>query len=159
MRARKMKLVLMVEDEYGNAEVLQLLLEAEGYRVAFAANGKAGLELLAGEKPAVIISDFMMPHLTGAELGQAVRANPLLADIPFVMVSGTTESVVQDAFAEYDAFVPKPFVADALLALVSHLIATGRPKRRAAESADGRDAIESDPTLQSLLQRLKLPPA
>ena len=154
-----MKLVLMVEDEYGNAEVLQLLLEAEGYRVAFGSNGKAGLDLLAGEKPAVIISDFMMPHLTGAELGQAVRANPLLADIPFVMVSGTNESVVQAAFSDYDAFVQKPFVADALLALVSHLVDTGRPKRRPSESADGAGGVEADPTLQGLLQRLKLPPA
>ncbi|MCR5885067.1 response regulator [Rhizobacter sp. J219] len=62
-----MKLVLLAEDEYGNAEILRLLLEAEGFRVSSASNGKLALELLAGEKPALILTDFMMPHATGGE--------------------------------------------------------------------------------------------
>ena len=50
-----MQLVMVVEDEYGNAEMLQLLLESEGFRVVSASNGVAGIELLAGEKPALIL--------------------------------------------------------------------------------------------------------
>jgi len=146
-----MKLVLMVEDEYGNAEVLQMLLEAEGYRVAAAANGKAALELLSGEKPAAIITDFMMPHMTGAELGLAVRAHPALCDIPILMMSASYETLVQDAFRDYDAFVQKPFVAAGLLQLLRHLVENGRP-------ASKRDP-EVERSMRQLLRGVKLPPA
>src|SRR5690349_12420958 len=121
-----MKLVLVVEDEYGNAEVVQLLLEAAGHRTAIAPNGKEALELLQGEKPALILSDYMMPTMNGAELGQAVRGQAALAQIPFVFMSGTSESVVREAFRDYDAFLAKPFEADDLLPLVARLIESGR---------------------------------
>src|SRR5918993_656201 len=104
-----MKLILVVEDEYGHAEILQLLLVAEGYRVAFASNGKAALELLQGEPPALIISDFMMPIMNGGELGEAVRRTLSLCHIPFVIMSGTDEDIVRRTFGDYDAFLVKPF--------------------------------------------------
>jgi two-component system, OmpR family, phosphate regulon response regulator PhoB len=155
--SRGMKLVLLVEDEYGHAEILQLLLEVEGFRVCVASNGRAALDLLAGEKPALILSDFMMPHVTGGELGLAVRANPLLEDIPFVILSGTHESVVQKVFNDYDAFVEKPFAADALLKLVTHLAVYGRQAPPATGGKD--DDPKLDETLQRLLRNLKMPPA
>ena len=147
-----MKLVLLVEDEYGNAEILQLLLEAEGYRVAAASNGKAALELLAGEKPAAILSDFMMPHMTGGELGIAVRANPSLKDIPFVLLSATHESVVRETFTDYDAFVSKPYAAASLLELLTHFVEKGRPLEQEKTDPD------VDRTMMRLLRGLKLPP-
>src|SRR4051812_18656606 len=99
-----MKLVLLVEDEHGNAEVVRMLLEAAGYRVAAASNGKVALELLEGEKPAVILSDFMMPTMTGGEFGVVVRRTAALAPIPFIFMSGTSENVVRESFNDYDAF-------------------------------------------------------
>ena len=145
-----MKLVLMVEDEYGNAEVLQMLLEAEGYRVAAAANGRDALDLLSGEKPAAIVTDFMMPHMTGAELGVAVRADPALADIPIVIMSASAESLVQDVFKDYDAFVQKPFVAAGLLQLLAHLVEKGR--------VAGKRDPEIERSMRQLLRGVKLPP-
>lgn len=147
-----MKLVLLAEDEYGNAEILSLLLEAEGFRVACASNGKVALELLAGEKPAVILTDFMMPHVTGGELGQAVRANPLLEDVPIVVMSGTHENVVRESFTDYDAFVEKPYAADSLLQLVCHFAAHGRASRGDAAAA----APKLDASLQRFLRGLKV---
>ncbi len=130
-----MKLILVVEDEYGNAEVLQMLLEAEGFRVALASNGKAALQLLAeGEKPALILSDFMMPVMTGGEFGLALRADPALARIPFVFMSGTNEEVVRRAFADYDAFVVKPIQFAALSVVLHRLIAQGRPSASGASN-------------------------
>lgn len=151
---RAMKLVLLVEDEYGNAEILQMLLEAEGFRVGTASNGKLALEMLAGEKPSVILTDFMMPHMTGGELGQAVRANPLLEDVPIVVVSGTSEAVVRQSFDDYDAFVDKPYAAEALLSLVRHLSLHGRARQDGLRP-DGTDP-RFDESLQRLLRGLKL---
>lgn len=151
-----MKLVLLAEDEYGNAEILGLLLEAEGFRVSVASNGRAALDLLAGEKPALILTDFMMPYVTGGELGQAVRANPLLEDIPIIVMSGTNEAVVRESFNDYDAFVEKPYAADSLLKLVCHLAAQGR----APQAAGGQGAVQPklDQSLQRFLRGLKIPP-
>jgi len=148
-----MKLILLVEDEYGNAEILDLMLQAEGYRVAVASNGKGALELLAGEKPAVILSDYMMPFMNGAELGLAVRASSVLKDIPFVVMSGTNEAVIRERFSDYDAFVGKPYSGEALLKLVAHLVQHGRPPR---DAAGERDAAV-DRTMQQLMSGLRLP--
>lgn len=122
-----MEMVLVVEDEYGNAEILQLLLEAEGYRVAVASNGQHALQILKqGEKPALILSDFMMPVMDGGELGQAVRQDEALRQIPFVFMSATSLDVVRRAFKDYDAFLVKPIEFDSLLLVLKRLIAQGR---------------------------------
>lgn len=144
-----MQLILVVEDEYGAAEVMELMLEAHGYRVASAPNGKAALELLAGEKPAVIVSDFMMPHMNGAELGTAIRSDAALNDIPFIFTSGTSEEVVRAAFSDYDGFLSKPVEIDSLLAAVHQLIGGRKPRISA------RDVNES---MRQLLKGIEIPP-
>ena len=145
-----MQLILIVEDEYGSAEVLQLLLETHGYRVASASNGKAALDLLGGERPAVILSDFMMPHMNGAELGVCIRKNPGWSDIPFVFISGTSESVVQASFRDYDYFLPKPTDVALLLSAVGDLAANGRrPPARSQEVSD---------SMRQLLKGIEFPP-
>jgi two-component system phosphate regulon response regulator PhoB len=145
-----MKLVLIVEDEHGAAEVLQLLLESHEYRVVAASNGNEALVLLGAEKPSVILSDFMMPHMNGAELGVQVRRDPLLRDIPFVFVSGTNEAIVKGSFKDYDGFISKPYEVDAMLALLDKLTTNGRLP--AATSA------EIDDSMRQLLKGIELPP-
>lgn len=125
-----MKLVLVVEDEPGHAEALRMILEAAGYRVCVASDGRAGLDLLAGEKPAVILADFAMPYVSGADLGLAVRANPRLADIPFVILSGFSQSTVQATFDDYDSFIAKPLYPETVVRLVTYLTRYGRPASR-----------------------------
>lgn len=146
-----MKLVLIVEDEYGNAEILQLLLEAEGYRVAVATNGKQALEILRnGEKPSLVLSDFMMPVMNGGELGVAIRQDPALSQIPFIFMSGTSEDVVRRAFDDYDALLAKPYELDTLVAVVKRFATDGRlpppPGYRVEES------------MRQLLKGIRVPP-
>lgn len=146
-----MKLVLIVEDEYGNAEILQLLLEAEGYRVAVATNGKQALEILRnGEKPSLVLSDFMMPVMNGGELGVAIRQDPALSQIPFIFMSGTSEDVVRRAFDDYDALLAKPYELDTLVAIVKRFATDGRlpppPGDRVEES------------MRQLLKGIRVPP-
>lgn len=147
-----MKLVLIVEDEYGNAEVLQLLLEAEGYRVAAASNGLQALDMLReGEKPALILSDFMMPIMDGGEFGVTVRQDATLSHIPFIFMSATSEDVVRRIFQDYDAFMVKPVEIDPLLALVKRLIADGRPQRD--------DSDRAEESMRKVLKGMRVPPA
>lgn len=144
-----MQLILVVEDEYGAAEVMELMLEAQGYRVASAPNGRAALELLAGEKPAVIVSDFMMPHMTGAELGVAIRSSAALSDIPFIFLSGTSEDVVQRSFADYDCFVSKPADMESLLSVIGDLLGGRKPRI---------DASDVNKSIRHLLKGIEIPP-
>ncbi|KQY81311.1 MULTISPECIES: response regulator [Roseateles] len=144
-----MQLILIVEDEYGAAEVLQLILEAHGYRVTSASNGRDALQTLSGERPAVIVSDFMMPHMTGGELGTMIRQNSNWADIPFLFMSGTSEEVVQKSFGDYDAFLSKPYDVEALLSIVGELASGGRRQR-----VRSRDVDES---MRHLLKGIELP--
>ena len=146
-----MKLVLIVEDEYGNAEILQLLLEAEGYRVAVATNGKQALEILRnGEKPSLVLSDFMMPVMNGGELGVAIRQDPALSQIPFIFMSGTSEDVVRRAFDDYDALLAKPYELDTLLAIVKRFATDGRLPRPPG------DQVEE--SMRQLLKGIRVPP-
>jgi len=145
-----MQLILIVEDEYGAAEVLQLLLEAHGYRVTSASNGKAALDTLGGERPSVILSDFMMPFMNGAELGMAIRQNPALAEIPFLFISGTNEEVVQKSFGDYDGFLAKPYDVDTLLSIVGALASGGRKQRVRSKDVDD--------SMRHLLKGIELPP-
>lgn len=131
-----MEMILIVEDEYGNAEILQLLLEAEGYRVAIASNGKQALEIIrSGEKPSLILTDFMMPIMNGGELGQIISQDEALKHIPFVFMSATSEDIVRRVFQGYDEFLVKPFDLDTLLVAVKRLMANGKPP----EPPDGQE--------------------
>lgn len=147
-----MKLVLIVEDEYGNAEILQLFLEAEGYRVAVASNGKQALEILKeGEKPALILSDFMMPVMNGGEFGQAISQDEALGQIPFVFMSATSEDVVRRAFQGYDAFLVKPYDLDSLLRTLKRLMGDGS----APSQSNGQ--VEVEESVRHLLKGIHLP--
>ena len=146
-----MKLVLIVEDEYGNAEVLQLLLEAEGYRVALASNGKQALEILRdGEKPDLILSDFMMPIMNGGEFGILIRQDAALSRIPFVFMSGTSEDVVRRAFEDYDAFLVKPIELDGLLTVIERLLTDG------PQAPDSAERVEE--SMRQVLAGMRVPP-
>jgi CheY-like chemotaxis protein len=137
-----MKMILIVEDEYGNAEILQLLLEAEGYRTAVASNGQQALDILrTSEKPALILSDFMMPVMNGGEFGQALSQDPALSQIPFIFMSATSQDVVRRVFGGYDAFLVKPIEFDSLLRVVKRLIAEGRPPRPAPDNGQVEESM------------------
>lgn len=117
-----MKTILLVEDEFGIAGVLCLLLEDEGYRVLSAANGRQGLDRLAENRPDLVVSDFMMPLMDGATLGRAMREDPAYKDIPLIMMSAVPEEAVRAHFDGYTAFLRKPFAISDFFALVARIL-------------------------------------
>lgn len=117
-----MKTILVVDDELANAEVLSLILGEEGYRVFCASNGKHGLERVAELKPDLVILDFMMPVMTGAEMGRALRAAEATRSIRILMNSSMAEAAVRKHFDGYDAFLRKPYSFDLALGLIRKLL-------------------------------------
>lgn len=122
-----MATVLIVEDEFTIAELLEMVLTDEGYRVLLAANGRRGLERLAeGPRPDLVISDYMMPVLDGAGLVRAMRASEAQRDIPIIVMSAMPEASVRQHIAGYAAFMRKPFQIAAVVAVVASVLGASR---------------------------------
>ena len=119
--------VLIVEDEFVIADLLEMALIDEGYRVVTAANGRQGLERLAeGPPPDLVISDFMMPVLDGAGLVQAMRQSEGQREVPIIIMSSMPEPNVHARINGYAAFVRKPFQIAALIRLVATILQSAR---------------------------------
>lgn len=84
-RARK---ILLVDDEAGFAELLRDLLEMDNYEVQLAHDGQEGIDKLLTYIPDVIISDVVMPRLSGFEMFKKIKATPETAKIPFLFITG-----------------------------------------------------------------------
>lgn len=110
-------MVLVVDDEESLCELLAEIL-AEQYDVIKAYNGKEALELARQKRPDLIISDVMMPQMSGVELLQALRADPATQDTPVILLSAASpQSVAEQA----EAFIRKPFEVEVLERVVENL--------------------------------------
>ena len=119
-----MATVLVADDEFGIVDVLETILTDEGYRVLTACNGKQDLVRLSEEKPEVILLDFMMPILGGAEMLRAMAVEPAYQRIPVIIMSSLREEAVANRCKGYAAFLHKPFRAAAVLSAVARILGT-----------------------------------
>ena len=117
-----MQTVLVVDDEFGVAEVLQSILEDEGYRVATAINGKQALARLSELAPDLIMLDYMMPIMDGAQTLTAIRNDQAFAATPVIMMSSLEEAAVRETCTGYNSFLRKPFRAMAVVKMVAQLL-------------------------------------
>jgi CheY-like chemotaxis protein len=113
-----MKTVVVVDDEFGLAEVLAVTLSDLGYEAYTAANGVQGLTVMAEHPPDLVLLDYMMPLLDGPGVLAAMKADPRLAGVPVVMMSAMPEATVKARCSGYAAFLRKPFPFDQLLAVL-----------------------------------------
>ena len=109
--------VFVVEDDVDTRDMLGRFLELEGFNVEVAANGRQALERLnAGVHPCVILLDLMMPIMNGWEFRQEIENDPILREVPVVIISATTAELIHKTQAA--AYLPKPLDMDQLLHLV-----------------------------------------
>jgi CheY-like chemotaxis protein len=104
-----MAVVLVVDDEVGIANLLADVLSDEGHRVIVAANGHEGLKRAEEERPDLVITDFMMPVMDGAQLIKALADRPDLKEVPVFLMSSAPEAAILDKCSGYAVFVRKPF--------------------------------------------------
>lgn len=118
-----MTTILVVDDEYVIADILGFALEDEGFMVVKASNGRKGLEVLERERPALIITDFMMPVMDGLEFAKAVRAHPSVNHLPIILISGAQAHIGMQRSELFNAVLEKPFDIDSILSTVRDLLA------------------------------------
>jgi len=109
--------VLVVEDDDELRDVVLVMLELHGYRAVAAANGDEAMALLrAGLRPCVIVFDLIMPGRNGWEFRAELLADPALASIPTIAVSGAVQGESVRSALRVTAFLSKPLDLDKLVA-------------------------------------------
>jgi CheY-like chemotaxis protein len=112
--ARATQSILIVDDEFGLAELLREMLRESGFEVTLANNGRLALEILAEGTVDLVLTDMMMPVMDGAELAAAMRNDARHRDTPIIMMTSlpTARPQLEGLF---DAVLRKPFTPDLLL--------------------------------------------
>ena len=103
--------VLVVEDDPVILRLLEVNFELEGYEVLLAHDGAEGIALARQERPDLVISDIMMPNVSGIELVEQLKADDATASIPILLLSAKAQSADVKAGLEAgaDDYVTKPF--------------------------------------------------
>lgn len=108
------KTILIVEDDEDIRNLYIEILTGEGFRILSASSGDEALKILNNEKrdPCLIVTDFMMPGMTGAELVEIIRKEDLLISLPVVMISAKPLSNEQTQGVD---FLKKPIEVDTII--------------------------------------------
>jgi putative two-component system response regulator len=103
--------VLIVDDEYAGRQTIESVLEGDGYHIEMAENGFQALEKVRQLLPDVVILDVMMPGMTGYEVCQKIRNDPLVAEVPIIVLTALDDrdSLINALKAGADDFISKPF--------------------------------------------------
>jgi DNA-binding NtrC family response regulator len=99
----KKELILCVDDEENQLAVRKLVLESKGYEVLTAASGRQALDVLAQYQVDLVLSDHLMPGLTGAELARQIKAQK--PELPVILISAVNEIPADAVYA--DLFMSK----------------------------------------------------
>jgi adenylate cyclase len=123
--------VLVVDDDRLNRMLLTRSLEREGHRVRCAEDGLGALEVLRHDPYDVVLLDIVMPELDGVSVLERIKSDPVLQDVPVIMISGVdeTESVLRCIELGAEDYLPKPFDPVLLRARIS----AGLTKKRLHE--------------------------
>jgi PAS domain S-box-containing protein len=116
--------IMIAEDSVTQAQRLQHILEQQGYEVTVAANGRLALEAARRSKPALLISDVVMPEMNGYELCRQVKADPALGDVPVILVTTLSDpqDVIRGLECRADHFVLKPYDESYLIGRVQSVL-------------------------------------
>jgi DNA-binding NarL/FixJ family response regulator len=149
--------LLLVDDEPGLREAVKDYLQESGFTVQVASNAREGWELMQQKTPDLVISDVMMPQVDGYQFLKQVREDPRFKALPvvFLTAKGMTADRIQGYQARVDAYLPKPFDPDELVAIVENLLerraATGQTRNEEGETPDIADLANQIAQIKALL--------
>jgi two-component system phosphate regulon response regulator PhoB len=138
---RKGKRILVVEDERDLADMLAFKLARAGYAPMVARDGRAALDMLAQEKPDLVLLDLMLPELSGTDLASKIRTNPAISALPIIMLTAKSDEVDQVVGLTLgaDDYITKPFSFKVLQARIEAVL------RRSVEGSGSRAVLRLGP--------------
>ncbi|HTF98348.1 MAG TPA: response regulator [Cellvibrio sp.] len=113
-------ILLVVDDEPDITTTYAMLFEYHGFHVITACDGKSALQAIEALTPHIILSDYMMPLMNGAELCRALKNDAHWNSIPFILSSAALH--IKDIDTPYDSLMQKPVVFSELLTEVYRLL-------------------------------------
>ncbi len=122
--------ILVVEDIPNVLELLEVTLRFKGYPVVTAQDGQEALEMIAKQRPALIITDILMPKMDGFALAHNLRKNPLTRQIPVIFLSATYITPEDKKFAlslGAVRFIEKPIDTEDFLLTIAEILTQGGP--------------------------------
>jgi putative two-component system response regulator len=131
--------VVVIDDVEENLELISDVLGRDGYTVVGAQDGAAGLDLVLRERPDLVLTDVVMPHMNGFELCRRLKDDRDTRLIPVVLVTGLAERAdrIEGINAGADDFLTKPFDAHELMARVRSLVRL----KRFTDDLDRADSV------------------
>ncbi len=119
--------VLLVEDDRSVRRYLEVTLQRSGYTVLTAADGLEAMKVALSSQIDVVVTDAVMPNLSGQELARFLRSNPKLSHLPIVLLTGqgNKDAAIADENL-IDVFLYKPVKAEELKNCLSGLL---RPRQ------------------------------
>jgi CheY-like chemotaxis protein len=121
-------IILIVEDSPNLREMLEMTLRFKGYTVASAQDGEEALQIVEQQKPALVITDLLMPNMDGYALAYRLRKSPLTSGIPIIFISATYITPEDKKFALSlggARFVEKPIDNEEFLLTVAEVATQG----------------------------------
>ena len=117
-----LKTILVVEDEPDTAEMFAEMIRLKGYQVRKCFGGAQAIAHLTTAKPTAVVLDVMMPDISGLEVLNFIRSNPLLADMPVIVVSarGLNSDIKAGLKAGATVYLTKPVSYMDLIAAVEN---------------------------------------
>ncbi len=149
--------LLLVDDEPGLREAVKDYLQESGFSVQVASNAREGWQLMQQNPPDLLISDIMMPQVDGYQFLKQVREDPRFKALPvvFLTAKGMTTDRIQGYQAGVDAYLPKPFDPDELVAIVENLLgrraASAQPASEDGDTPDIADLANQIAQIKALL--------
>ena len=131
-----MSLILIIEDEKDIAAAIEYNLKKEGFRIAKAADGKAGLKLVRQRKPDLILLDLMLPTIDGLSVCKQLKADKTTTNIPIIMLTAKGEEVDKVVGLELgaDDYLAKPFGMRELIARIKTVLKRVQPASLTTDS-------------------------
>jgi len=152
--------ILVVEDERRLAELVKAFLSDKGYAVLVAFDGQKGVETALREKPAVVVSDVLLPKLDGWALCRRIKAEPTLAATKVILMTAVYTKAryrIDATEAGADDFVAKPLDLEDLAVRIGRLFHLDRPPIPTPKPAPPSERSEPEPMSRTRLPEVPAP--
>jgi len=117
------KIILVIEDDNDIIDVIKTVLNSNKFAVIGYRRADNILELINEHNPDLVLTDYMLPGLTGGRICQLIKENDSTRNLPVILMSAYNKVAISVLNFKYDAYISKPFDINKLLKIIQKLTA------------------------------------